>query len=241
MNWQALDEELARGRDTGRSPTLWWRDDDAAQPTGEVKRLLALSRAGDVPVALAVVPIAAVPELFADLPACVLMHGTDHRNRAAAGEKKSEFSATEPEEEALRRLREARERLAVFAGAALLPVLAPPWNRMRRSLVARLPEVGLHGLSGFGPRGETSPGVVEINTHVDIIDWRGSRGFVGEEAALGALISHIAANRGEPTGVLTHHAVHDEAAWAFLERLNERTRRHGARWADARSLFPASG
>jgi len=96
-------------------------------------------------------------------------------------------------------------------------------------------------LSGFGDRGEKVPGVVEINAHVDIIDWHGTRAFIGEEPALRGLISHIVANTGEPTGVLTHHAVHDEAAWAFLERLNERTRRHGARWADARSLFPASG
>src|SRR5436853_4556163 len=236
MNWQALDEELARGRDTGRSPTLWWRDDDAAQPTGEVKRLLALSRAADIPGALAVVPLAAVPELFADLPAWVLMHGTDHRNRAAAGEKKSEFSATEPEEEALRRLRQARERLAMLAGAAFLRVLAPPWNRIRRSLVPRLPGLGLHGLSGFGDRGEKVPGVVEINTHVDIIDWHGTRAFIGEEPALRGLISHIVANRGEPTGVLTHHVVYDEAAWTFLARLYERTRRHVARWAEARSL-----
>jgi hypothetical protein len=241
MNWQALDQELARGRDIGRSPTFWWRDDDAAQPTAAVKRLLALSRAAKVPVALAVVPLAALPELFADLPACVLMHGTDHRNRAAAGEKKTEFSATEPEEAALRRLREARERLAGLAGRAFLPVLAPPWNRIRRSLVPHLPELTLRGLSGFGARGEKVPGVMEINTHIDIIDWHGTRAFIGEEPVLRGLISRIAANTGEPTGVLTHHAVHDEAAWAFLERLYERTRRHGARWADARSVFPASG
>jgi hypothetical protein len=82
---------------------------------------------------------------------------------------------------------------------------------------------------------------MEINTHVDIIDWHGTRGFIGEEPALRGLINHIAANTGEPTGVLTHHAVHDEAAWAFLERLYERTRRRGARWAEARSLFQADG
>ena len=241
MSWHALEEELARARDAGRSATLWWRDDDAAQPTREVKRLLALSRAADIPVALAVVPLAAVPELFADLTACVLMHGTDHRNRAAAGEKKTEFPAAEADVEALRRLRQARERLAMLAGAAFLPVLAPPWNRIRRSLVPRLPGLGLHGLSGFGDRGEKVPGVVEINTHVDIIDWHGTRAFIGEEPALRGLISHIVANTGEPIGVLTHHAVHDEAAWTFLARLYERTRRHGARWAEARSLFPASG
>ena len=241
MSWQALEEELARLRDAGRTPMFWWRDDDAAQPTDAVKRLLALSRSADVPVALAVVPLAAVPELFVELPACVLMHGTDHRNRAAACEKKTEFSATEPEDETLRRLREARERLTALAGERFLPVLAPPWNRIRRSLVPRLPEVALRGLSGFGRRGEQARGVMEINTHVDIIDWHGTRGFIGEDAALGGLISHIVANTGEPTGVLTHHAVHDEAAWRFLERLYDTTRRHGGRWQDALTLFRSCG
>ena len=241
VTWQALEEALARLRDAGRTPTFWWRDDDAAQPTPAVKRLSALSRTADVPLALAVVPLAAVPELFADLPACVLMHGTDHRNRAAAGEKKTEFSVAEPYEDALRRLTVARERLEALAGKVLLPVIAPPWNRFPRGLVARLPEAGLLGLSGFGPLTQRAAGVMEINTHVDIVDWHGTRGFIGEEAALASLISHISANTGEPAGVLTHHAVHEEAAWRFLGRLYETTRRQGGRWQDAMTLFRSSG
>ena len=83
-------------------------------------------------------------------------------------------------------------------------------------------------------------GVTQVNTHVDIVDWRGTRGFVGEEAALGAVMSHLGRQSGEPTGVLTHHAVHDAPAWRFLERLFERTRRGGARWLDAAALFPTA-
>jgi len=87
--------------------------------------------------------------------------------------------------------------------------------------------------------------VREVNTHVDIIDWRGTRAFVGEAAALGALLSHLSAklrnqaDAGEPTGVLTHHAVHDAASWSFIERLFERTRALGAHWAEASALFPS--
>ena len=240
MSWQALDEALSRARDVGRLPTLWWRDDDATEPTPPLARLIELSRSAAVPLALAVVPLGAVPALFEGLPARVLMHGTDHRNRAAPGEKKTEFSAAEPAEHALRRLVAGRERLAALAGDGFLPVLAPPWNRFPRALAPRLPEAGLLGLSGFGPRAESAPGVAEINTHVDIIDWRGTRGFVGDEAAIGALLKHLARKSDEPTGVLTHHARHDEAAWAFLMRLFERTRRGGARWPDARTLFPSA-
>ncbi len=242
MNWQALDEELARWRDAGRTPELWWRDDDATAPTPPLHNLITLAKASGVPVALAVVPLAAVPELFAGHGFRVLLHGTDHRNRAGPGEKKTEFSAAEPDEEAIARLTAARERLAWLAGGRFLPVLVPPWNRFKRTLVARLPAAGLHGLSAYGPRAEARAprGVAQINTHVDIIDWHGTRGFVGEEAALRGVLKHLAAQSGEPTGVLTHHAVHDKAAWAFLERLFERTRRGGARWADPAALFPSS-
>lgn len=245
--WRTLDAELACWRDAGRDVEFWWRDDDATTPSASLGRVLALSAEAQVPLALAVIPLAAAQELFADLRCAVLMHGTDHRNRAPAGEKKSEYPSAEPDGVALERLRKAKERLAALAGEAFVPVLAPPWNRFKRHLAPRLPEIGLCGLTAYGPRPrhEAAAGVLEVNTHVDIIDWHGTRGFVGEEAALAAAVKHLAArragaaDRGEPTGWLTHHALHDSAANDFLERLFERTRRLGARWLDARTLFPS--
>src|SRR5207249_205701 len=203
-----------------------------------------LSKSSAVPLALAVVPLEAAPELFNGLGASVLMHGTDHRNRAAPGEKKTEFAAAEPEAEAIARLAAARERLARLAGASFLPVLAPPWNRFKRALAARLPAAGLHGLSAYGPRaaGEAAPGIRQVNTHIDIIDWRGTRGFAGEDAALRAAAEHLAARRSgaadsaEPTGWLTHHALHDVAAQAVPERLFEPTRPLSARRLDPGAL-----
>jgi len=247
MSWSALDDELARWRGAGGVPDFWWRDDDAAAPSVPLARLLKLAEQSGVPLALAVVPLTSVPELFSGLRASVLMHGTDHRNRAGPGDKKTEFAAAETDAAAIERLSVARKRLAEHAGACFLPVLAPPWNRFKRALAARLPEAGLHGLSGYGPRdsAHAAPGVAQVNTHVDIIDWRGTRGFVGEEAALRAAVEHLAARRSgradhaEPTGWLTHHALHDAAAWLFLERLFERTRTHSARWIDPVELFPS--
>ena len=244
MSWQMLEEELARWKDTGRTVDFWWRDDDATAPSAAVRQLLQLSKASGVPLALAVIPLGAKPELFEALGASVLMHGTDHRNRAAAAEKKSEFPLAEPEVEAIARLAAARERLARLAGASFLPVLAPPWNRFKRSLIGRLRESGLQGISGYGPRQAGEHGVTEVNTHVDIIDWQ-SRRFMGEAAALRAAVKHLAARRngsvdaGEPTGWLTHHELHDAATWLFLEQLFERTRRSGVRWAEAKGLFPS--
>ena len=245
MSWQAFEDELARWRDAGRAVEFWWRDDDATAPTPELAQILELSEKSAVPLALAVIPLAARAELFDGLRARVLLHGTDHRNRALPGEKKTEFAEHEADDAALGRLARARERLTQLAGPALLPVLAPPWNRFRRSLLPALAGIGVRGFSGYGARADRRPaeGLIEANTHVDIIEWRGRRAFCGEDAALAAAVRHLAARRtgaadsAEPTGWLTHHALHDGAAWRFLSTLFERTRRYGARWLDAESIF----
>lgn len=250
--WRELDEELARWRDAGREVEFWLRDDDATRPEPRLDRLLALCAAAQVPIALAVVPQGAEAALFAALGEGVevLQHGTDHRNRAPAGEKKTEYPRQEPVAEALSRLRAGGRILRrLCGGARLLPVLAPPWNRISGELRERLGEAGLRGLSGYGSRAsrEPAPGIVQVNTHVDLVAWRRGRGFVGEEEALSLALRHLAARRSgaadrdEPTGWLAHHAEHDEAAFGFLARLLEATRRApGVRWRRASELFGAA-
>jgi peptidoglycan/xylan/chitin deacetylase (PgdA/CDA1 family) len=241
-SWKGLATELRKWREAGRTPDLWWRDDDAATLTPALERLLALARKSGVPLALAVVPELAQMDALAEAQR-VIMHGCDHRNRAASGEKKTEFPESESDDAALARLARARARLAELAGARFIGVLAPPWNRLRESLVPRLPEAGLRGLSRYGARRASGRSLLEVNTHVDIIAWRRDRGFVGEEEALALLLQHLAGRRQgaldavEPTGLLTHHALHDAQAWRFVERLFDETRAAGALWRDPVRLF----
>ena len=225
MNWERFEAEIARRG----GATFWWRDDDAAQPTERLERLLALR----VPLALAVIPDLASPKIFELLhdKIVVLQHGTDHVNRAGPGEKKTEFPASEPDERALERLAAAARRLREMAGARALPVLVPPWNRIRETLVASLPGVGFTGLSRDG-KAKPVQGLKQVNTHIDIIAWHAGRGFIGEEEALAAALELMELT--SPVGWLTHHEVHDEAAWRFLERL---ARVEGVRWASAPELF----
>ena len=246
--WTPLSDEIARWRDSGHAVEFWWRDDDAKRPDAALERLVALSARSGVPVALAVIACNAEPSLSALLgeTVCVFQHGTDHANRAAPGEKKTEFPAAELPEAALARLAAARERLQAVAASHFLPVLAPPWNRLPRHLVPYLRAAGFVGLSQYGARALAEPaaGLMQVNTHLDIIDWRGTRGFIGERAALAAAVRHLAARRtgasepGEPTGWLTHHAVHDAAAWDFLPRLFDFTRAiPGVSWRRAEEIF----
>lgn len=249
--WQGLLDEIARWRDVGRTVDFWWRDDDACRPDPALARLIALATAANVPLALAVIPQDAQAAAFQALGSLVtlMQHGVDHNNRAGPAEKKTEFPASEPLAAALVRLVQGRKRLEQVASGLWLPVLVPPWNRVSATeLIPRLAEAGYRGLSTFGPRQMpyAAPGLVMVNTHVDVIDWRGSRGFVGEDLALSQATRHLKARRAgsadadESTGWLTHHAVHDEAAWLFIELLLERTRTlQAVRWRSASELFVA--
>jgi hypothetical protein len=231
VNWSAFEAELER-----RPAQFWWRDDDAGAVLPSLKRLLALSAEKQVPLGLAVVPEAAEPELFRLLHdrVTVLQHGTDHRNRAAAGEKKTEYPATEPIEAALARILDGCGRLRTFAANRFFPALAPPWNRIRKDLLSNLPAIGIRGVSGYGkrPSAEPAPGLRQVNTHVDIIAWRRGRRFLGEAEALALAVKHL--GNEEPLGWLTHHAVHDQDAWAFLERLLSLK---NVRWLSAAEAF----
>ena len=229
LAWERFAEEVAR-----RKPVFWLRDDDAVKVTPALERLLSFG----VPVALAVIPDLAEPSLF-EKDVAFLQHGCDHRNRAAPGEKKTEFPAKETIADALERLRVSRERLATLGGSKVLPVLAPPWNRIRPELAAALPSIGIRGLSAYGEE-ESIPGLQQVNTHVDIVAWREGKRFIGDDEATRLAMTYV--SEGKPIGWLTHHAVHDAATWQFLERLFALP---GPRWARAAELFsytrPAHG
>ena len=216
--WVALEREVDAWRRAGREATLWWRDDDAAEPSPALSRLLGL-RPG-CPLGLAVIPARAKASLARELTDAVdvLVHGFAHANHAAAGARKSEYPAgrVAPDE-----LRAGRERLEDLFGARALPVFVPPWNRMGDESAAALPAAGYRALSGY--RGRPEGPLPRLDTHVDLVDWRGGRRFAGAGTVLGALAGALAARRRArdpgPTGVLSHHLVHDAAGWRFLERL----------------------
>jgi hypothetical protein len=244
MAWDDLDRELDIWATTGRLATLWWRDDDAGADHPALRRLCEL---GPAPLTLAVIPADATA---LDLPAhvSVVQHGHAHANHAGADGKKSEFPPGREPSLALTDLAGGRKRLAELFGPRLRPVLVPPWNRIAPALLPRLPRLGFHGLSTFSPRRavHAAPALMQVNTHVDVIDWHGTRGFVGDGPALGQLVGHLAARRAgvadaaEPTGLLTHHLQHDEATWGFIGQLFQRTLKHpAARWLDVASAFGA--
>jgi len=250
-SWSALDEEIARWRDLGRTVDLWWRDDDAATVGAPLERLLALRRNLGLPLALAVVPARADAALAARLgeepDVGVLQHGYAHVNHAAPPAKKVELGAERPAMLVLGELGTGWLALEREFAAKALPVLVPPWNRIAPALVPTLPEIGFRGLSTFGRRARPQPvrGLVQVNTHLDPVDWHSpGRGFVGLDRALTALVGALSAARTgppEPIGVLSHHLAMDDATWDFLVSLWGRVMAApGTRIWPAHELFLAS-
>jgi hypothetical protein len=137
-------------------------------------------------------------------------------------------------------LREGFRLLKRLHPARFLPVLVPPWNRIDPALIPALPGLGFAALSVYGRARQDGP-MPLLNTHVDIIDWHGTRGGRSEAELVVELVAELRdrfAGSDEPVGVLTHHLVHDRTAWDFLSALFATTGRHPAvRWSPASALL----
>lgn len=231
---QPLREELDRAADQGLSLPFWWRDDDAVHPSSKLDRLIALTDRFGIRPLLAVIPAKASPSLadwLAEANADAAQHGYAHTNHAAAGSKSCEFPDRLSTEEARSLLHAGRRRMDAVFGRAWLPIFVPPWNRFAERHRALLPGCGLKVYSGFGDAPTLPDGVQPSNVHIDIMQWRPERRFLGTEACLAALAREVAQRRQAsfgsgsastaPVGVMTHHLVHDEEAWGFLDYLAE--------------------
>lgn len=249
--WDWLCTELDRWGDDGQSANFWWRDDDATGPSNELDRLLNMSGRFDLPLALAVIPAQLDSRLAAHLQpfprTSVLQHGFNHRNHAMPGQRKLELGNSRNADVILAELQQGYQILQHQFNQRFVTALVPPWNRIDASLLTRLTDIGLTGISTMRVRraAHPAPGLLQVNTHLDPVNWRHQHGFIGLYPAIAILIQHLRARRtgyrdlDEPTGVLSHHLVQSEPVWRFLDSLFEFLSRHSAvHWVDAGSIWP---
>lgn len=234
IDWGPLDTELALWRDAGKTLPIWWRDDDAVAPTEALGGLAALSDSAGLPVHLAVIPAQATPDLaraVRNISAFVpVVHGWAHRNHAPADQKKAEFGPYRDLSALIDDARAGFDRSRDLFGPDLCPLFVPPWNRVAPDLLPHLPALGYRAVSTFTPRKapEAATGLRQINTHLDPIDWKGTRSLVDPNRLIAQLCVQLAdrregrADNAEPYGLLTHHLVHDRAIWDFMAALVSR-------------------
>jgi hypothetical protein len=244
-SWPELEAELDRWHEAGRTAAFWWRDDDAVDDTPALTALLAA--AAGIPLALAVIPAhatAALARRLASYPlVTVIQHGWRHDNHSRNG--LSEYPPGRDPETVAREFTEGARILRTLFGRSYRPVFAPPWHGFADAYLPVLPSSGVAAISRKGARASPqAAGIPQSNIHVVPIVWSDPPGFGDEATHLGALIDHLAARREgrsdplEPTGILTHHLVQDEASWAFMRRLGALVAHHPAsRWIDVETIF----
>jgi hypothetical protein len=223
VHWWLIERELIDWKAGGRTPRFWWRDDDARSPSPALTRLLGLSESFEVPLALAVIPdgnlIGLAKAIGRHPRVSVIQHGCDHVDRNRGGGFPAEFDPTAPVATVAAKIAAGWRALSEVFDPT--PVFAPPWNRLTPNALAALCDTPLRAVSIYGAAAAGPDGVVEINTHIDIMRWRPAR-FRGENAILRRLWRQLRRRRRhrrwrEPIGLLTHHKNLDETAWRFLE------------------------
>ena len=229
-----LEQAFDAAAEAGRRVEVWWRDDDAVAIGPRLERTVGLAERCGASVALAVIPAMVDVRLLAwcDGRTHVLQHGAAHDNHQTSG-KSAELGDARGVGEIIDELVLLRGRLAV---PGFVPVMVPPWNRMRPDLAAALEDAGYRGVSQFGAGAADTP-IRRVDTHIDPVAWRGDRGLASDEALTRMVRRGLAA--GGPIGLLTHHAVETDAVSEFVRRFAVLVARHpGATWTDAARLFP---
>lgn len=216
-----LNHELANWRRAWRTPLLWWRDDDCRTAGPGLERLLRVR--GDIPLTLAVIPDGDLASLASRLGTAtgvsLAQHGVDHENRLPAGGPRSEFTEDVTQSAVDAAVADGRARMEA---AGLKPItFVPPWNEPSNRQIDAIRAAGYTSYS-TGARGKPLVALAHIGAEVDILRWKGEPHFRGRWRVFNALRIQLELRRAagafdEPVGILTHHLVHDEDAWSFLD------------------------
>ncbi len=246
---QELTDHLDWFAERGRKVRFWWRDDDAIEPTPALERMLSLANNHDVDVAFAAIPKMATKALAERLTnephALVLQHGWQHKNfqRKDLGEKAAELGSRRDPDDLMAELKAGHDRLWELFGDKFVKAMVPPWNRIDPEISRRLPGIGLSGLSTF--TWHNFPRARQLQSHIDILKWKKQVRFIGWESARLRFDLQLTRRRNtgsEPVGLLTHHLVHDDGCFEFLEIFLEIAAHHeGAEWPDVKNLFGENG
>ena len=236
---ELLIAALQQRLNAGKPVEFWLRDDDAVEPGTALDKLLELTQTYSVPLTLALIPAftgdALQQRLVSAQQVAVAVHGWSHENHAPQGEKRQELGPHRAQLHVVAELTRGFKHLSDLYETQFVPILVPPWNRLSDTLVPELSAIGFRALSTFGDQAHAC--IAMINTHVDIIDWKGDQGGRSTHDLVIEIIAQVHTSQNT-IGVLTHHLVHDDRAWEFLKQLFSATSQHpGVRWVASGELL----
>lgn len=230
LDWTPVREEFVKWRRHNLTLPIWWRDDDATEPSKKLDRLLWQSEHFGVPIHLAVIPRDAsddLAQLVAERDVLVpVVHGWAHTNHQPLLDRKCEFGDARPVEVRRGEAEQGLSRLNELMGDKLAKMFVPPWNRVPPEFLPELKSLGYSSFSTCNPRAATEavPGLEQINTHIDPLYWRPAKKMSHPELIIQKTTNLLKQRRQgkidntEPLGLLTHHKAHGPRVWDFCRQ-----------------------
>lgn len=222
-----LTQTLANPAAQGRTINLFFRDDDVDVDEESLRRLLDLFTNHQLPIVLGVIPANLNNEGIALLKAAsrassgrieLVQHGWQHINHEIEG-RKCEFGMSRNYEAQYSDIARGYSRLSEAFGADFFPAFIPPWNRCTTETFEVLDKLSFRVLSKDSKEAVTGYRFRDISTTLDIFTWR--HGAALKHAA--QIVSELGVQLGESKtiGILLHHKVMNDEAFALLARLLE--------------------
>ena len=226
-----LEAALERREQQGTPLQLFFRDDDVAEDEETLRRLLQLFLRWGTPINLGVIPglLTATELLLQSRNAApdlieLNQHGWLHLNHEPVG-RKCEFGLSRTFAEQLADIARGQARMNEAFEQHWFPVFIPPWNRCTEATCQALDQLGFRALSR--DRADAlcaGTHLRELPITLDLFRWRGGAQLRSAEELASELIQQIEA--GTTIGVMLHHQVMNEEAFAWVETLLQVCRRH---------------
>ena len=247
LSWKKLSDELKKWEGINRTPIFWLRDDDITKGNSNIFRLINLCESNDTSLYLAAIPaeidLKLVNKIKDYSKVYFFQHGYTHRNHSPGKISKSEFSSIREIDTMNSEIQKGFKILSDCCGEKFLPVFVPPWNRMTEKLFPFLPKLGLKAYSGKKTSFTKIKEIFIRDAHVDIINWKNNRKFIGEIIAIKEIVNQLVSTRKNqsvttmPTCILTHHKVMGDDSFLFLETLIKKSKELGAIWGSPEEIF----
>jgi predicted glycosyltransferase len=216
----------------GREFHFFLRDDDTDEDEESLRHLLDIGLSRGVPLNLAVIPAKVTPagirlvKNYKKLLPNLLelhQHGWQHLSHEVDG-RKCEFGASRSYAEQFADIQRGKLLLERNFGARFFPAFTPPWNRCTQDTLAVLDELGFKVFSKDSDD-ETITGCrfQEISITLDFMA-KGGATMKPPAELVAKLIQQMQAQ--ERIGIMLHHKMMDEQAFAFLDCLLAELRRY---------------
>ncbi|MDC4206937.1 MAG: glycosyltransferase (plasmid) [Candidatus Manganitrophus sp.] len=209
-----------------RGIDLFLRDDDIDNDEETLQYLFDITLARHVPLNLEIIPGALTdagiklldhhkhlhPTLFE-----LNQHGWLHLNHEKEG-RKCEFGISRNFDQQWEDISGGKTLLEKIFGDKFYPVFTPPWNRCTEETFKVLDRLGFRVFSkDKGDRLVTGFGFKEISTTLDLYRWKGKPSLKSPEEIVESLTFQM--RETGPIGILLHHQVMSDEAFAFLDAL----------------------